>query len=129
MDKVYFLIVIGVFAVALVSWLAKKEKRHDLKTKKQKAKALHQAQLHHRHLPTVHRGLPSRTTSLPPHHVGAWEMRHQRAGEEIRNGSSITAERIFSDQESPEAELTHGLAMPTIQYVPEDAPKASQPRR
>jgi hypothetical protein len=118
-----------VFAVALVSWLATKEKKHELKTKKQKAKALHQAQVFHRHLPTVHSGLPGRTTSLPPHHIGAWEMRHQRAGEERRTGS-VTAERIFSDQESPEAEQTHGLAMPTIKYLPEeDTPKASQPRR
>ena len=128
MDKLYFLIVIGVFAVALVSWLASKEKKHDLKVKKQKARELHLAQQVHRHLPTVHHGLPSRTTSLPPRHIGAWEMRHQRAGEETRSGS-ITAERIFSDQESPEAELTHGLVMSAIQYVPEDAPKASQPRR
>ncbi len=129
MDKLYFLIVIGVFAVALVSWLASKEKKRDLKVKKQKARELHLAQLVHRHLPTVHHGLPNRTTSLPPRHVGAWEMRHQRAGEETRSGSSITAERIFSDQESQEAELTHGLAMPAIQYVPEDAAKTSQPRR
>ena len=129
MDKVYFLIVIGVIALALVSWLVKIERRRSLKTKKQKAKAHHMAQLHHRHAPTVHHGLPSRTTSLPPRHVGAWEQRQQRAGEEMRHGSAITAERIFSDEETPDLEQTHGLAMPTIKYVAEDAPKASQPRR
>jgi hypothetical protein len=129
MDKLYFLIIIGAFAVALVSWLASKEKKHDLKTRKQKARALHQAQVFHHRLPTLHHGLPSRTTSLPPHHIGAWEMRHQRAGEEKRHGSAITAERIFSDEETPDVEQTHGLAMPTIKYVPEDAPKVSQPRR
>lgn len=129
MDKVYFLIVIGVLALALVSWLVKIERRRSLKAKKQKTKAHHLAQVHHRHAPTVRHGLPSRTTSLPPRHVGAWEKRQQRAGEEMRHGSAITAERLFSDEETQDLEQTHGLAMPAIKYVPEDAPKASQPRR
>jgi len=129
MDKVYFLIVIGVLALALVSWLVKIERRRSQKSKKQKVKTHHMAQLHHQHAPTVRHGLPSRTTSLPPRHVGAFEQRQQRAGEEMRHGSAITAERVFSDEETPELEQTHGLAMPAIKFVPEDAPKASQPRR
>jgi len=129
MDNIYFLTVIVVFALALVLWLARKEKRLDLKAQKKKVKAHHQAQVYHRHLPTVHHGLPSRTTSLPPRHVDAWEKRQQRAGEETRLGTAIIAERILSDQESPAAEQTHGLAMAPIQYEPETVPKASPGRR
>ncbi|MSQ98522.1 MAG: hypothetical protein EXR85_04395 [Xanthomonadales bacterium] len=129
MDKVYFLIFIGVLALALVSWLVKIELRRSLKAKKQKVKAHHMAQVHHRHAPTVRHVLPSRTTSLPPRHVGAWEQRQQRAGEETRLGFAITAERIFSDEETPDVEQIHGLAMSSIKYIPEDAPKVSQARR
>lgn len=129
MDKVYFLIFVGVLALALVSWLVKTERRRSQKAKKQKAKTHHLAQLHHQHLPTVRHGLTSRTASMPPRHAGAWEQRHQRAGEEMRHGSAITAERIFSDEEIADGEQTHGLAMPAIKFVPEDASKVSQPRR
>lgn len=129
MDNFYFLIAIGVLAFVLVSWLVNRERRHLRKDKKHKSRVQNMAQLHHRHLPTVHHGLPGRTTSFPPLHTGAWELRHQRAGEERRDGSAIIAEKISSDEESPEVEQGHGLAMSTITYVPEAATKASQPRR
>jgi hypothetical protein len=134
MEKMYFLIFVGVLALVLVSWLVKLERRRSLKNKKQKSRTQQAAQVHHRHLPTVRHALPSRTTSLPPRHIGAFEQRHQRAGEEMRHGSAISAERIFSDEESPDHEQTHGLTMPTVHFVPEDAADspgswASQPRR
>jgi hypothetical protein len=61
--------------------------------------------------------------------MDAWEMRHQRAGEERRHGAGITAERLVSDEEAPEVEQTEGLAMSAIEYVPDSVPKISQPRR
>jgi len=134
MDNVYFLIFVGLLALVLVSWLVTTEWRRKLKAKKQKSTTHHAALVHHRHGRTVRHGLPGRTTSLPPRHMGAFEQRHQRAGEEMRHGSAITAERIFSDEEIPDHEKTHGLEMPAIHFVPEDAAdspgsRASQPRR
>jgi hypothetical protein len=128
MDKMYFLIFVGVLAMALVFWVVKMERRRKLKTRKQKSRTHSAAQVHNRHLPTVRHVLPSRTTSLPPRHMGAFEQRHQRAGEEMRNGSALTAERIFSDEEIPDPEQTHGLVMSAINYAPPDAPDSSEPR-
>ena len=134
MNQVYFLIFVGVLALALVSWVVRMEQRRRLKHKKQKSRTHLAAQVHHRHEATVRHGLPGRNTSLPSRHIGAFEQRHQRAGEEKRHGSAITAERIFSDEESPVHEQTHGLEMPAVHFVPEDAAdspgsRASQPRR
>jgi hypothetical protein len=134
MEKVYFLIFVGVLALALVTWLATMERRRKRKAKRQISRTHREAQVHHQHGRTVHHGLPSRTTSLPPRHIGAFEQRHQRAGEGVRHGSDIAAERIFSDEEIHDHEQTHGLEMPAIRFVPEDAADlagswASQPRR
>jgi ABC-type nickel/cobalt efflux system permease component RcnA len=134
MDKAYFLIFVGVLSLALVAWLVTTEWRRKLKAKKQKSTTHAAAQAHHRHGRPVRHVLPSRTTSLPPRHIGAFEQRHQRAGEEMRHGSAITAERVFSDEEIPDHEQTHGLEMTAIRFVPEDAAdspvsRASQPRR
>jgi hypothetical protein len=120
LDKVYFLIFVGVLALVLVSWLATMERRRSLNAKKQKSTTYHAAQVHHGQPPTVRHGLPSRTTALPPRRIGTYEQRHQRAGEEMRHGSAITAEQIFSDEEISDHEKTHGLEMSAIRFVPED---------
>lgn len=129
MDKVYFLIAIGVLALALMFWLVKIERRRSMKAKKQKASVHHMARVHQSHPLTARHGVPSWTSSHPPRHGRAWEQRHQRSGEEMRDGSAITAERIFSDEETPDLDQAHGLAMTAIKFVPEDTPKASLPRR
>ncbi len=130
MEKLYFLIAIGVIAVLLVSWLVRSEQKRSHTEKRQKTKAQQLAQLHHRHVSApVRHGTPGQSHLFHPRPAGAFDARNQRAGEEFRDGSALTAERIYSDEESPEAGLSQGLAMPAIKYVPEDTPRVSQPRR
>ena len=125
MDKIYFLLIIGagVGAVLLLIWSA--EKKHKAKLKTRKKKLQRKANLHYQHEPPHLRSVHGHTARRHAYGMGAWESRNQRAQEEIRDGNSIAARRLYSDDEQRDGDL----AMGAVNYVPEDPPKKISKRR
>jgi len=125
MDKIYFLLIIGVGigAVFLLIWRA--EKKHKAKVKARKKKLNRKANLHYQHEPAHLRSVHGHSARRTAYGMGAWESRKQRAQEEIRDGNSMAARRLFSDDESSDGDL----AMGAVDYVPEDPHKTIYKRR
>jgi hypothetical protein len=125
MDKIYFLLIVGVgiAAVLLLIWSA--EKKHKAKLKARKKKLQRKANLHYRHEPPHLRSVHGHTARTRAHGTGAWESRNQRAQEEMRDGKSIAARRLYSDDEKSDGDL----AMGAVDYVPEDHSRTIQKRR
>jgi len=125
MDKIYFLLTVGAGIAAVLLLIRSAEKKHKAKLKARKKKLQRKANLHYQHEPAHLRSVHGHTARRHAYGMGAWESRNQRAREEIRDGSSITARRLYSDDEQRDGDL----AMGAVDYVPEDPSKKINKRR
>jgi len=127
MEKIYFLSLIAICVAALLLLVWRGEKRHSAKLKARKKKADKRAKLHSRHESVHRRAVQGHTASRTAYGVGVWEARNQRAAEEMRDGTSFAANRLYSDAEK--SKTSEDLAMGAIQYTPEDRPKILRGKR
>ncbi len=131
MANIYFLSIVGVFVAGLLLLAWRLEKSHHAKAKARRKKLLHNAKLYYRHNPGQPRVLRGHghTADLPSQKTDAWNTRIRRAGEELRDGTSFAATRLYSDDEKSKEEATTGLSMGVIEFTPEAVPKTSRTGR
>jgi hypothetical protein len=129
-EKIYFLLIVACCTVVVLLLVWRAEHKHGTRLKARKKKLQKTVQLRQKRVESAHRkSEPGPTASRPAHRLGAWEARHQRAGEETREGNSFAASRLYSDDEKARDGVDRDLAMRAIEYAPEDAPRTFRTRR
>jgi hypothetical protein len=129
-QQIHFLLIVAVCAVVLIVLVWRAEKKAQRKARRPHKKATKKVYLQPHRLESGYRkAVLGHTASSHANGVGAWESRRRRANEETRAGSSFGARRLFSDAEKDDKDSDQDLAMTTIVYEPEDAPKTFRTRR
>jgi len=128
MKTVYFLLIVGAAIALLVLAILGAEKKYRARVKARKKKLQNKANLQYRHHPRPARSVRGHEASRYAYGQGAWESREKRAQEELRDGRSFAANRLYSDEEEPSRRSDSGLGMGSIEYTPEDAPKTRRSR-
>jgi len=123
MKTVFFLLIVGLAVTLLVLAVWGAEKKYRAKIKARKKKLQNKAKLHFTHHPLASLSVRAHEASRHAYGLGAWEARQKRAQEEIRDGTSFAADRLFSDAEDSRERSEHSLSMGKIEYTPESPPK------
>ena len=132
MGKIYFLLIVGVCVAFLLMLILKLERKRKLRLKNKAKRKKRRDRLHQNDARPVYRGTPGQrrsvhghSTSLPSNVFGAWDARNRRrAGAELGDVASFSANRLYSDDENRRDESTAG----TIEYTPDGLPKTSDNR-
>jgi len=130
MGKIYFLLIVGVCVVLLLMLILKLERKRKAQLKANRKKRQKKArqtvvQQAYRGTPGQHTTIHGRNTRLPSNVFGAWDARNRRAGTELGDEASFSANRLYFDNEKTEDES----AARTVEYTPVGLPKTSDNRR
>ena len=119
MENLYFVAFIVFCAVILTALGLKFERKHRLKTEARRKQAHQKAQVHHRHETGAYHHIHGHLLAESHSKAEVWSARNQRAREEDKPGSTISATRVFGDEEAPDDQTASGLKMTSIEYTPE----------